>query len=71
LGLLEKGLCVMVNSDDPAYFGGYLNENFEALHEALHMDEQQLKTLVKNSFCASFLSEEKKEYFYKQIEAVK
>ena len=50
----------MVNSDDPAYFGGYLNENFEALHEALYMDEQQLKTLVKNSFCASFLSEEKK-----------
>jgi len=63
LRLLEKGLCVTVNSDDPAYFGGYLNENFKALHEALHMDEQQLKMLVKNSFCASFLTEEKKQLF--------
>jgi len=68
LRLLEKGLCVTVNSDDPAYFGGYLNKNFEALHKALQMDEKALRTLVKNSFCASFLPEEKKVYFYKQIE---
>jgi adenosine deaminase len=38
LRLLEKGLCLTVNSDDPAYFGGYLNENFEALYNALKMD---------------------------------
>jgi adenosine deaminase len=70
LQLLEKGLCVTVNSDDPAYFGGYLNKNFEALYEALQMNELELRALVKNSFCASFLSEEKKEYFYKQIDEI-
>jgi len=45
-----------------------LNENFEALSDALSMDEKELKTLVKNSFCASFLPEEKKKVYYQQIE---
>jgi len=70
LRLLDKGLCVTVNSDDPAYFGGYLNENFEALHEALGMDNVLLKRLVRNAFCASFLSEEKKADYYQKIEDI-
>ena len=45
LRLLEKGLCVTVNSDDPAYFGGYLNKNFEALYEALQMNEFELRSI--------------------------
>jgi adenosine deaminase len=67
LKLLKRGLLVMVNSDDPSYFGGYLNENFEALIDALNMNEEELKLLVKNSFKASFLNNEAKEKFYKRV----
>jgi adenosine deaminase len=55
LKLLKKGLHVTVNSDDPSYFGGYLNENFEALVDSLNMNEEEFRALVKNSFEASFL----------------
>ena len=54
LKLLKRGLCVTVNSDDPAYFGGYLNENYEALVESLGMSEDELRELIQNSFKASF-----------------
>jgi adenosine deaminase len=57
LRLLKKGLQVTVNSDDPAYFGGYLNENYEALAENLPMSEDDIIQLVSNSFKASFLEE--------------
>jgi adenosine deaminase len=70
LKLLEKGLLVTVNSDDPAYFGGYLNENFYALVESLHVSQAQIQKLVKNSFEASFLSKVEKEVFIKKIEEV-
>ncbi len=53
--LLEMGLCVTVNSDDPAYFGGYMNENFDAAQKALNLTYEQLQQLAKNSFKASFL----------------
>lgn len=55
LKLLNNGLMVTVNSDDPAYFGGYLNKNYEALVECLDMNEKELRKLVQNSFDASFL----------------
>jgi adenosine deaminase len=70
LKLLEKGLLVTVNSDDPAYFGGYLNENFYVLVESLHVSQAQIQKLVKNSFEASFLSKVEKEVFIKKIEEV-
>lgn len=60
LGLLEKGLCVTVNSDDPAYFGGYMNANFCALKEALSMSESQAIQLVRNGIEASFASASRK-----------
>ncbi len=53
--LLEYGLLVTVNSDDPAYFGGYLNENYEAIATSLNLSKEQLKTLARNSFKASFI----------------
>lgn len=68
LKLLHKGLMVSVNSDDPAYFGGYLVENFEALVESLHVSKEEIKKLVKNSFKASFLSEEEKSIYIQKIE---
>jgi adenosine deaminase len=63
LKLLRKGVLVTVNSDDPAYFGGYLNENYEAIVEHLEVSEEELKHLVKNSFKASFLEEPQKEKY--------
>ncbi len=55
--MLEKKLRVTVNSDDPAYFGGYLNDNFVAIAEALSLTRSEIFQLVYNSFEASFLPE--------------
>jgi adenosine deaminase len=53
--MLDAGLKATVNSDDPAYFGGYLNENFEALAVALGLGREEIRTLVINGLEASFL----------------
>ena len=58
--MLDKKLMVMVNSDDPAYFGGYLNKNLIEIQSALNLSIDDIKTLIINSFKASFLTEEKK-----------
>ena len=58
--MLAKGLMVTVNSDDPAYFGGYINENYMAIAHALHLTKEQIMQLAKNSFSASFLGEDEK-----------
>lgn len=59
--LLDVGLCVTINSDDPSYFGGYLTENFQAIQSALHLSHQDIYQLVKNSFAATFLPTEQKQ----------
>ncbi len=59
--MLEKNLLVTVNSDDPAYFGGYLNENYQAVQQALGLTKGQLYGLARNSFRASFLGPPEKE----------
>ena len=67
--MLNKNLMVMINSDDPAYFGGYLNENIIEVQKALHLSKSEIKTLIINSFKSSFLNEEqKKEWINKIIE---
>ena len=53
--MLESGIKATVNSDDPAYFGGYMNENFESVCSALQLDRSHVRKLVINSFEASFL----------------
>jgi adenine deaminase len=58
--MLDAGLMVTVNSDDPAYFGGYVNENYMAIAEALHLAENDIRQLAINSFKASFLDVESK-----------
>ncbi|MBD3584914.1 adenosine deaminase [Salinimonas sp. HHU 13199] len=65
--LMDKGLLVTVNSDDPTYFGGYLNRNFEALDAALGMTKNQLQALVINSFKASFLTQDEKAHWIKEV----
>ena len=68
--LLEQGLCVTVNSDDPAYFGGYMNDNFVAIADALNLTEYELKKLAIHSFEASFLNDAEKEKWINQIHAL-
>ena len=66
--LLDAGLRVMINSDDPAYFGGYLNANFHAVWQALKLSREELLQLAKNSFLSSFLSEPAKLKHLHEIE---
>ena len=58
--LLQQGVHVTVNSDDPSYFGGYMNDNFIAIAESLDLTADELKNLAINSFEASFISDEEK-----------
>ncbi|TFC05185.1 adenosine deaminase [Cryobacterium adonitolivorans] len=58
--MLAAGLLVTINSDDPAYFGGYIDDNLSALQREFGLDNQQLATLARNSFRASFLPEAEK-----------
>ncbi len=67
--MLKQGVLVTINSDDPAYFGGYLNENYHALAEALDLSNEQIITLAKNSFRASFLDEKDKEKMIGRIDS--
>jgi len=61
LVMLERGVCVTVNSDDPAYFGGYITENFVALAQALDLTKDQADQLVLNSIEASLVDEDRKQ----------
>ena len=67
--LLDAGLCVTVNSDDPAYFGGYLNENFTQLFAALPLEPRHAYQLAFNSFEASFADEAAKRGWERQLKA--
>jgi len=69
LELLDSGLCVTVNSDDPTYFGGYLNDNFLALSSALGLGREQALRLARNSFVASFLEPPEKARFDRLVVA--
>jgi adenosine deaminase len=66
--LLDLGLLVTVNSDDPAYFGGYVGDNFQASASALGLTREQQVTLAKNSFTASFLPDEQKRAYLAAVD---
>ncbi len=66
--MLEKGMMATVNSDDPAYFGGYVNENYLAVSRALNFSKKELGQLAKNSFNASFLPEKEKAAMSRKID---
>lgn len=65
--LLDAGVCVTVNSDDPAYFGGYLLENYLAAHRGLDLSIDDIARLARNSINASFLSDTDKQVWIKKI----
>jgi len=66
--LMAAGLRVTVNSDDPAYFGGYVNENYRAVQRALGLSRAELRRLAKNSFLASFLPEAEKQRHCRSVD---
>jgi len=66
--MMEKGMMVTVNSDDPAYFGGYLNENYIEIAKALDLSYEDLVQLAKNSFLASFTNDIQKKKILKQLD---
>lgn len=67
LKLLEQGLRVTVNSDDPAYFGGYMNANFQVLSDSLGLTRAQALKLAANSFAGSFLPQADKLHWLEQL----
>ena len=66
--MLERGLCVMLNSDDPAYFGGYLNDNYVQTFAALGLNASHAYQLACNSFEASFVSPDRKVLWRQQLD---
>jgi len=68
--MLQAGLLVTLNSDDPAYFGGYMNENFIETAKAIDLSKEEIITLMKNGFEASWLEEEEKEKWKKEIDFI-
>ena len=66
--MLERGLCVMLNSDDPAYFGGYLNDNYVQTFAALGLNASHAYQLACNSFEASFVSPDQKALWRQQLD---
>ncbi|MBC7499811.1 MAG: adenosine deaminase [Herminiimonas sp.] len=69
LALLDAGLVVTLNSDDPAYFGGYLNDNFLATFDALPLDRRHAQQLARNSFTAAFLDAATKRKYIDEVDA--
>jgi adenosine deaminase len=67
--MLDAGLCATVNSDDPAYFGGYMNANFEQTVQALDLSREGVVQLARNSVEASFVSEQRRREMFDRIAA--
>lgn len=68
--MIDSGLLVTLNSDDPAYFGGYLADNYMAIAKALDLSQDDIRLLATNSFRASFLDEASKERLIAEVQSV-
>ncbi|MDA8093237.1 MAG: adenosine deaminase [Betaproteobacteria bacterium] len=66
--LLRAGLCVTINSDDPAYFGGYLNDNIRAVAGAFHLSAAEWYVLARNSFEAAWVDEAQREAWTRSLD---
>ena len=67
--MLAKGLRATVNSDDPAYFGGYIGENFKAVALGRQLSRDQLVTLARNSFLGAFLDDPTRQDYLRRLDA--
>ena len=66
--MLDKGILATVNSDDPAYFDGYVNENYLETAQALNLSKEDIYQLAKNSFIGSFLNEDEKKDMLNKVD---
>jgi adenosine deaminase len=67
--MLDLGLCATINSDDPAYFGGYMNANFIAVEYAMSLGRERLVTLVRNSFDAAFIEDARRRVLLGELDS--
>jgi adenine deaminase len=68
--MLDKGLMVTVNSDDPAYFGGYVNENYRASVQALRLGRDEIAAIVRNGIKASLMTTAEKDKALADVDRV-
>ncbi len=68
--LLQRGLCATINSDDPAYFGGYVGENYRCVQRALDLSQADVHKLTRNAFTASFLDDADKRRHIAELDRV-
>jgi len=68
--LLDAGLCATVNSDDPAYFGGYINQNYLAVSEALGLERQEIAAIVRNGIKVSLMTAPEKDKVLADLDRV-
>lgn len=66
--LIDAGICATINSDDPAYFGGYIGENFLRVQQALDLNDDDIHKLARNSFAASFLCDEDQRRYIDELD---
>ena len=67
--MLRRGLFVTINSDDPAYFGGYIGDNYVGTAKALGLTVDEMVRVARNSFSASFLSNSEKQHYLDAVDA--
>ena len=67
--MLDAGLVVTLNSDDPAFFGGYINENYQAMQDNLGIDDQTLGRIARNSFAAAFMEAQRRDEILAELDA--
>ena len=68
--MLDKGLVATVNSDDPAYFGGYVNQNYRAVSDALRLGRDEIAAIVRNGIRASLMTQPEKDEALAEIDRV-
>jgi adenine deaminase len=66
--LHEAGLCITVNSDDPPYFGGYINENYAAIQAGLGLGDEDLWQMARNSFTSAFMGQELRSRYLSELD---
>jgi adenine deaminase len=68
--MMDKGLVVTLNSDDPAYFGGYVNDNYRAVSDALSLTREEIAAIVRNGVRASLMNAAEKDNILSDIDRV-
>ena len=66
--MLNAGLVVTLNSDDPAFFGGYINENYQAMQDNLGIDDHTLAGIARNSFAAAFIDGQRRDELLSELD---